>query len=56
MKIGISLPIRELMDDLGAVREFAQAAEELATLPDGSAVVEMISDYVVMRDQVRDCG
>lgn len=29
MKIGISLPIRELMDDLGAVREFAQAAEEL---------------------------
>ena len=29
MKIGISLPVRELKDDLGALREFAQAAEEL---------------------------
>ncbi|MEM7252010.1 MAG: TIGR03619 family F420-dependent LLM class oxidoreductase [Pseudomonadota bacterium] len=29
MKIGISLPVRELKDDLGAIREFAQAAEEL---------------------------
>ena len=38
-------------------REFqARAAEELALLPNGSALVEMISDYVVMRDQVRACG
>ena len=38
-------------------REFqARAAEELATLPDGSAIVEMMGDYVVMRDQVRACG
>ncbi len=38
-------------------REFqARAAEELATLPDGSAILEMMSDYVVMRDQVRACG
>jgi len=29
----------------------AQAAEELAMLPDGSAVVEMMGDYAVMRDQ-----
>jgi len=33
-------------------REFqAQAAEELATLPDGSAVVEMMGDYAVLRKQ-----
>ena len=37
-------------------REFqAQAANELAQLPDGSAVVEMMGDYAVMRDQVRSC-
>uniref|UniRef100_UPI004047A865 hypothetical protein n=1 Tax=Yoonia sp. TaxID=2212373 RepID=UPI004047A865 len=31
-------------------REFqVQAAEELRTLPNGSAVVEMIADYAVMR-------
>ena len=29
MRIGISLPVRELENDLGAIREFAQAAEEL---------------------------
>ncbi len=29
MKIGVSLPVRELRDDLGAIREFAQLAEEL---------------------------
>lgn len=37
-------------------REFqSRAAEELALLPDGSAVVEMMSDYAVMRDQARVC-
>ena len=37
-------------------REFqAQAAEELAMLPDGSAIVEMMGDYVVIRDQARSC-
>lgn len=37
-------------------REFqARAAEELAMLPDGSAVVEMMGDYAVMRDQARSC-
>ena len=35
-------------------REFqARAAEELARLPDGSAVVEMMGDYAVLREQVR---
>jgi len=37
-------------------REFqAQAAEELALLPQGSAVAEMLSDYAVMREQARVC-
>ncbi len=37
-------------------REFqARAAEELARLPDGSAVVEMMGDYSVMRQQARAC-
>ncbi len=29
MRIGVSLPVRELRDDLGAIREFAQLADEL---------------------------
>lgn len=29
MKIGVSLPVREMMGDLGAIRDFAQLAEEL---------------------------
>nr|WP_281982683.1 hypothetical protein [Thalassorhabdomicrobium marinisediminis] len=37
-------------------REFqVRAAEELEMLPDGSAVVEMMADYAVMRDQARVC-
>ena len=32
-----------------------RAAEELALLPDESAVVEMIGDYAVMRGQARVC-
>jgi hypothetical protein len=37
-------------------REFqARAAEELALLPEGSAVAEMLADYAVMRDQARAC-
>lgn len=33
----------------------AQAAEELAVLPDGSAAVQMMGDYAVMREQARAC-
>lgn len=29
MRIGVSLPVRELADDLGALRDFAQGAQEL---------------------------
>ena len=37
-------------------REFqVQAAEELAILPNGSVVVEMMGDYAVMREQARAC-
>ena len=35
-------------------REFqTRAAEELALLPEGSAIVEMLSDYAVMREQAK---
>ena len=38
-------------------REFqARAAEELAMFPDGSAIVEMMADYAVIRDQARACA
>ncbi len=37
-------------------REFKmQAADELALLPDGSAIVGLMSDYQVMRAQARAC-
>ena len=37
-------------------REFlARASEELASLPHGSAIAEMLSDYAVMREQGRVC-
>ena len=32
-----------------------RAAKELALLPDRSAVVEMMADYAVLREQVRSC-
>ena len=34
----------------------ARAAEELALLPDASAIDVMMGDYTVLRDQVRVCG
>jgi hypothetical protein len=37
-------------------REFqAQAAEETDLLPEGSAIIEMLSDYAVMREQAGVC-
>jgi hypothetical protein len=37
-------------------RDFrARAAEELALLPEGSAIAEMLADYAVMREQARVC-
>jgi len=34
----------------------AKAAEEVQALSEGSVVVEMLSDYAVMREQARGCG
>jgi hypothetical protein len=37
-------------------REFQRrAADEVALLPEGSAIVEMLSGYAVVREQVRAC-
>ena len=37
-------------------REFQErAAEELALLPEGTAIAEMMGDYTVMRQQARLC-
>ena len=33
----------------------ARAADELALLPRGSSIGEMLSDYAVMREQARAC-
>jgi hypothetical protein len=33
----------------------ARAAEELALLPEGLAIEEMLSDYAVMREQAWGC-
>jgi len=33
----------------------ARTAEDLALLPEDSAIMEMISDFAVMREQARAC-
>jgi len=33
----------------------ARAAEEMQALPEGAAVVDILGDYAVMREQVRAC-
>ena len=33
----------------------ARAANEVETLPEGAVIVRMLSDYAVLRDQVRTC-
>jgi uncharacterized protein YceK len=33
----------------------ARAAEELALLPEGSAIAEMMADYAVLREQAKAC-
>ena len=43
-------PIVEYSRELQAL-----AAEELALLPDGAAIVEMMGDYAVLREQFRAC-
>ena len=48
--IGVCPPVVEY--DAG-VQE--RVAEEVQALPDGSAIVEMLSDYAVLREQARGC-
>lgn len=36
--------------------EQARAADEVEALPEGALVVRMVSDYGVLRDQVRACS
>jgi hypothetical protein len=33
-----------------------RAAEEVQALPEGSAIVEMLSDYALMREQAGACN
>ena len=32
-----------------------QAGKQLAALPPGSPIVKMISDYLAVRDEIKDC-
>lgn len=48
--VGVCPPVVEY--DIGFR---ARAAAEVQALPDGLAIVEMLSDYVVMREQSRTC-
>ena len=48
---GVCPPVVEYDDGFQA-----RAAEEVQALPEGSAVIEMLSDYAVMREQARACG
>jgi hypothetical protein len=43
-------PVVHYDDDLQEI-----AAAEVETLPEGSAVASLLSDYAVMRDQARAC-
>ncbi|WGR59789.1 hypothetical protein E3U26_03240 [Paracoccus ferrooxidans] len=49
-RLGACPPVVEYSRELQA-----QSAEELALLPEDSAIMGMISDYAVMREQARVC-
>jgi hypothetical protein len=36
--------------------EQRRVAEEVETLPEGSAIVQWLADYAVLRAQLRECG
>ena len=48
--LGVCPPVVEYDDGFRT-----RAAAEVRALPDGSTVVEMLSDYTIMRDQARLC-
>ena len=47
---GVCPPVVEYDDGFQA-----RAAEEIQALPERSAIVDMLSDYAVMREQARVC-
>ena len=47
---GVCPPVVEYDDGVQA-----RAAEEVKALPEGSAIVEILSDYAVMREQAGAC-
>ena len=38
------------------VADQARAADEVAALPESAVIIQMLSDYAVLRDQARVCG
>ncbi len=48
---GVCPPVVEYDDGFQA-----KVAEQVRALPEGSEIVEMLSDYAVMREQARGCG
>jgi len=48
--IGVCLPVVEYSQ-----AEQAQAADEIASLPQNAVIIGWLSDYSVMRDQARVC-
>ena len=48
---GVCPPVAEYDAELQS-----RAAEEVQALPEGSAVIVMLSDYAVMREQLRVCN
>ena len=49
MRIGVSLPIRKLADDINAITAFAQAVEELK-------LIRLSRKFRLRRSQLEDCG
>ena len=47
---GVCPPVAEYDAELQS-----RVAEEVQALPEGSAIVDMLSDYAVMREQARAC-
>lgn len=48
--VAVCLPVVEYSQEFQP-----RAAEEVELLPEGSAIVEMLGDYAIMREQARAC-
>ncbi|MCF6232781.1 MAG: hypothetical protein L3J36_06755 [Rhodobacteraceae bacterium] len=51
----LSTPVFSKAVEYGAGFQ-TRAAEDVQALPDGSAVVDMLSDYAAMQEQVQACA